>query len=98
MLTLHHVEDVELLLRRIRDVLRPDGWVAVIDLDEDDDGAFHEHNPDFDGHHGFGRDAFARALQNAGFRDIEISDAGAVEKELDGQTRPFPLFLAVGRA
>ncbi|GAB3312029.1 methyltransferase domain-containing protein [Epidermidibacterium keratini] len=97
MLALHHVDDIELLLRRVRDVLRPGGWVAVIDLDADDDGAFHEHNPDFDGHHGFSRDAFAQSLQNAGFTDIEISDGGIVDKEVHEQIRPFPLFLAIAR-
>lgn len=104
MLTLHHVDAVDLALRRLHAALRPGGWVAIIDLDEDPHGAFHRHNPDFDGHHGFGRERFAAQLAEAGFTDVRMVDAGVVDKEVDGQhgaggtVAPFPLFLAIGRA
>ena len=98
MLTLHHVDDVDLLLRRIRTVLKSGGWLALVDLDHDPHGGFHAHNPDFDGHHGFDRAALAQRIAAAGFHDVVIADAGAVEKEVHGQTEPFPLFIATARA
>lgn len=98
MLTLHHVDDVDLLLRRIRVVLKSGGWLALIDLDHDPHGGFHAHNPDFDGHHGFDRVTLAERIAAAGFHDVAVADAGAVEKEVHGQTEPFPLFLATARA
>lgn len=98
MLALHHIDDIDLLLTRVKGVLKPGAWLAIIDLDDDPNGAFHQHNPDFDGHHGFNRDRFAQALRGAGFTEIQVGDGGAVDKELDGQLQPFPLFLASARA
>lgn len=104
MLMLHHVDDVARVLARLHGLLRPGGWIAIIDLDEDPHGAFHRHNPDFDGHHGFGREQFAEQLAQAGFTDVRLVDAGVVDKEVTGQheaertVAPFPLFLAIGRA
>lgn len=98
MLALHHVVDLALLLRRMHAALRPDGWVAVVDLDADDRGAFHRHHPDFEGHHGFDRARFAALLEDAGFRAVELHDAGQVDKEVGDTVEPFPMFLAVARA
>ena len=95
MLALHHVDDVDLLLRTVRELLAPGGWVAVVDLDHDPHGEFHAHHRDFDGHHGFDRESFTQRLAAAGFSDIELSDAGRIDKAVDGATKPFPLFLAV---
>lgn len=98
MLALHHIHDLPVLLRRIHMALRPGGWVAVVDLDADERGAFHRHNPDFDGHHGFDRARFGNLLTEAGFRDVKLHDAGRVDKEVGGGVEPFPMFLAIGRA
>lgn len=100
-LALHHVQDLDTLLRRIHDLLVPGGWLAVVDLDDDRAGAFHANHDDFTGHHGFDRDAFAERLRRSGFRDVTVRDAGSVEKELGGDHQgrgTFGMFLAVGHA
>jgi ubiquinone/menaquinone biosynthesis C-methylase UbiE len=100
-LALHHVHDLDALLGRVREVLVPGGWLAVVDLDDDRAGAFHAHFEDFTGHHGFDRDAFADRLRRNGFHDVTVSDAGSVEKELGGDHQgrgTFSMFLAVGHA
>lgn len=105
MLALHHIPALEELLARVHDVVRPGGWVAIIDLDHDVDGAFHAHvGDDFDGHHGFDRDHLAGLLERVGFTDVATTDAGVVDKELESdghghesQTRSFPMFLATAR-
>jgi ubiquinone/menaquinone biosynthesis C-methylase UbiE len=97
-LALHHVREVDLLLERVRSVLVPGGWLAVVDLDDDRAGAFHASHDDFTGHDGFDRDAFANRLRDSGFRDVVVSDAGSVEKELGGDDHgrgTFSMFLAV---
>ena len=100
-LAFHHVEDLDALLARVRELLVPGGWLAVVDLDDDRAGAFHADHEDFTGHHGFDRDAFADRLRRSGFRDIVVSDAGSVKKELGGDDQgrgTFSMFLAVGHA
>ncbi len=100
-LALHHVREVDLLLERVRSILLPGGWLAVVDLDDDRAGAFHASHDDFTGHDGFDRDAFAQRLRDSGFRDVVVSDAGSVEKELGGDHQgrgTFSMFLAIGRA
>lgn len=100
-LALHHVHDLDVLLTRTRSLLEPGGWLAVIELDDDRDGAFHANYEEFTGHHGFDREAFADRLRSNGFHDVSVVDAGSVEKELGGDHQgrgTFTTFLAVGRA
>ena len=100
-LALHHVADLDALLARVHESLVPGGWLAVVDLDDDRAGAFHAHLEDFTGHHGFDREAFAERLRRNGFRDVTVSDAGSVEKELGGDDQgrgTFTMFLAVAHA
>lgn len=51
-LTLHHIGDVEELLRKFHNLLSPKGQLAIIDL-EKEDGSFHD-DP-FQSHKGFER-------------------------------------------
>lgn len=100
-LALHHVQDLDALLGRVREVLVPGGWLAVVDLDDDRVGAFHANFEDFTGHHGFDREAFAERLRHNGFHDVSVVDGGSIEKELGGDSQgrgTFSMFLAVGHA
>lgn len=98
-LVLHHIGDVDLVLRRFHDALRPGGRVAIIDLDSDG-GAYHAHHEHWDGHDGFARPAMAKALVEAGFADVRVTDGGITRRIVhhDGheESREFSLFLAVG--
>lgn len=99
-LALHHIHDLDTVLSRVAELLKPGGWFAVVDLDDDREGAFHAHVEDFTGHHGFDREAFAERLRRSGFRAVEITDGGSVEKELGGDDQgrgTFTMFLAVAR-
>lgn len=90
-MVLHHIPDVARVLERFAAVL-PDGGVAcIVDFDEED-GSFHDHLHDFDGHHGFDRGHLAGLLRQAGFATVEFHDAGAVTKDDGAQ---YPLFLAI---
>ena len=95
-LALHHVPDVPLVLRRFREALRPGGHLAIADLDLDHHGHFHGH--DFDGHHGFERDALAALIVDAGFAAPTFETVAMLKKTVDDTEREFPLFLATARA
>lgn len=96
-LTLHHMHDIAAVLRRCAALLAPGGWLAMADLDRDPHGDFHASVHDFHGHDGFTRESVTEWLEAAGFTEINVVDAGAVTKQVDGTDRDFPMFLAVGR-
>ncbi|MDI3329792.1 MAG: class I SAM-dependent methyltransferase [Micrococcus sp.] len=91
-LVLHHVHDVPAVLSGFRSLVEPGGHVAIADLDTED-GSFHAHLHDFDGHPGFDRRQLARWLEEAGFDDVSVADFTTIEKD----RTPFPVFLATAR-
>jgi ubiquinone/menaquinone biosynthesis C-methylase UbiE len=88
-MALHHVQDLDGLLRSVARLLVDGGRLAIADLDEDLDGAFHADKVDFDGHHGFDRQRLAEQLARAGFADVGFVDATTILKG----DREFGLFL-----
>jgi 2-polyprenyl-3-methyl-5-hydroxy-6-metoxy-1,4-benzoquinol methylase len=88
-MALHHVQNVDGLLRSLADLLVPGGRLFIADLDEDPDGGFHADRVDFDGHHGFDRQRLAEQLARAGFGDVSFVDATTILKN----DREFGVFL-----
>ncbi|WP_256794506.1 class I SAM-dependent methyltransferase [Terrabacter sp. Ter38] len=79
-MALHHVQDLDGLLRSVAELLVKGGQLAIADLDEDRDGAFHADKVDFDGHQGFDRQRLAEQLADAGFGDVRFVDATTILK------------------
>ncbi len=88
-MALHHVQDLDALLRSLADLLVKGGRLAIADLDEDPEGAFHAEKADFDGHHGFDRHRLAEQLARAGFAEVAFVDATTILKG----DREFGVFL-----
>jgi ubiquinone/menaquinone biosynthesis C-methylase UbiE len=88
-MALHHVQDLDGLLRPLAKLLGSGGRLAIADLDEDRDGAFHADKVDFDGHHGFDRRRLGEQLADAGFADVRFRDATTILKG----DREFGVFL-----
>jgi 2-polyprenyl-3-methyl-5-hydroxy-6-metoxy-1,4-benzoquinol methylase len=61
-MALHHVQDLDRLLRSVAGLLIDGGQLCIADLDEDPDGAFHADKVDFHGQHGFDRQRLAEKL------------------------------------
>jgi len=91
-LVLHHVHDVPRVLAGFHGLLDAGGHVAIADLDTED-GRFHAHLHDFDGHPGFDRGRLVRWLEEAGFDEVAVEDCTSIDK--DGTD--FPVFLATAR-
>jgi ubiquinone/menaquinone biosynthesis C-methylase UbiE len=88
-MALHHVQDLDGLLRSVARLLVDGGRLCIADLDEDPDGAFHADKVDFDGHHGFDRQRLGEQLASAGFADVSFVDATTIPKG----DREFGVFL-----
>lgn len=88
-MALHHVQDLDALLRSVATLLVDGGRLCIADLDEDRDGAFHADKVDFDGHHGFDRRRLAEQLARAGFAEVAFVDATTILKG----DREFGVFL-----
>lgn len=94
LMTLHHVSDVDRILRDFHALLRPDGALCIADLDRED-GSFH--GAGFDGHHGFEREALRDQLAQAGFGEIQFDTCYMMRKSQGEGAREYPVFLAVAR-
>jgi len=88
-MALHHVHDLGALLESVAGLLVDGGRLAIADLDEDPDGAFHAEKVDFDGHHGLNRQHLAEQLAHAGFVEVSFVDATTILKG----DREFGVFL-----
>jgi len=91
-LTLHHIGDVEELLRKFHNLLSPKGQLAIIDL-EKEDGSFHD-GP-FHGHKGFERTDLESKLRGVGFVPDHYEICYQIEKETEGSITKYPVFLMV---
>lgn len=91
-MALHHVADTAATFAALYQHLRPDGRLALADLDAED-GSFHP--PDTVGvfHSGFDRAALAATIAGAGFVDVAFDTATVVQRE----GRSYPVFLVTAR-
>lgn len=94
-MTLHHVPDIDRLLKQFCRVLKPGGRLALADLDEEG-GRFHEDNHGVF-HFGFDRQALCRQLADTGFFDVRAQTAAIVTKTEPGSPpENFSVFIVTG--
>ncbi|MCD6526765.1 MAG: class I SAM-dependent methyltransferase [Desulfuromonas sp.] len=94
-MVLHHVCEVEPLIKSMVAALAPGGYLALADLDSDD-GQFHDQPVGVE-HYGFDRSALCRQLQKAGLVEVGAHTAHTIVKQREGKERGFPVFLVSGR-
>lgn len=93
LMTLHHVPDIDAVLKGLHSLLAAPGYLCIADLDSED-GSFH--GPDFSGHKGFDRDALQEQAVQAGFSNIRFSSVFTIRKAVaGGGEKDFPVFLMV---
>jgi ubiquinone/menaquinone biosynthesis C-methylase UbiE len=95
-MTLHHMEDIESLLKQFYECLLPGGLLCIADLDSDK-GKFHSDNNGVF-HSGFDRSLMRTLLIQHGFNNVRDVTAARIVKNLpDGQPREFSVFLMTAR-
>lgn len=93
-MTLHHMPDTDQILKIFHDLLNPDGYLCIADLDKED-GSFH--GPEVDVHPGFDRGDLSRRIVQAGFSDLQFQTVFRIAKEQPAGTRDYPVFLMTAR-
>ena len=98
-LVLHHVDPLPTALSAMFATLKPGGWLAAIDL-EQDGGAYHAQHADFHGHDGFVHHQLQVLIEGAGFTEVTFRAAGHTTRTAHGdheEDREFALFLVTAR-
>ncbi len=91
LMTMHHILDVEKVIRKFSTLLKPQGYICIADLDKED-GTFH--GPGFIGHNGFDRAEMERILEKCGFCSTKSETCFEVVKDMgEGLKRTYPAFL-----
>lgn len=95
LMTLHHIANLDRFLTSAAKILDDHGTLMIADIYQDD-GSFHEHVADFDGHDGFEVDALSKKLADTGFCVTQANPYFEIRKEtLTGEMRTYPLFFLV---
>lgn len=95
LMVMHHIENIERVIRGFFQMLKPQGYVCIADLVAED-GSFH--GAGFSGHHGFNESQLARKLESCGFNNVGSKICFEVIKESDtGQPKKYPLFFMIGQ-
>jgi len=92
LMTFHHIDDTDKILRDLFSLLVSPGYLCIADLDSED-GSFH--GPGFTGHQGFDRNALESKVLQTGFSSVNFTTVFEITKG-EKQTR-FPVFLMIAR-
>ncbi|MCX6155276.1 MAG: class I SAM-dependent methyltransferase [Candidatus Kapabacteria bacterium] len=96
-MTLHHITDINNLMKLFNKLLPTNGYLCIADLDRED-GSFHSHSDNFNGYFGFQRSDIENYYLTNGFEVIYYNIALMMNKIVDsGETKQFPVFLIVGK-
>ena len=95
LMTLHHIPDTKNILNKFYDLLEPNGYLLVADLDKED-GSFHTDGTT-DVHKGFAQNELQKQVESAGFGNVTFSTVYEIKKKIDGHEKAFPVFLMSAR-
>jgi len=94
-MVLHHVDDIESIIKKFYVMLNPGGYLAVADL-YPEDGSFHGEG--FTGHNGFDILELSELVRKNGFSDINHDKCFVINKKIsDSATKQFDVFLLTAK-
>ncbi|MEW8957209.1 class I SAM-dependent methyltransferase [Clostridium sp.] len=95
-MALHHIENIQEVLKSLIRLLRENGALCIVDLDEED-GGFHKNYKDFNGHNGFNQEEVKGILCELGLKDVQSRTFYYGEKIIDGEKINYSLFSMIGK-
>ncbi len=94
LMTLHHMPDVNKTLNIFNSILEPNGYLCIADLVQED-GSFHSHHNEFNGHNGFDKDWLSEILLKNGFQVDYYKECYVIDKKVNEKIIKYPLFLMI---
>lgn len=94
LMTMHHILDLNEILKVFNSILNPGGFLCIADL-VSEDGSFHSKYPDFNGHLGFNKDELEKILVSNGFNIEFYNICYEIEQIINGEIKKYPLFLMI---
>jgi len=91
-MVLHHIIDVDGILKKFSKMLNSGGILAIADL-HPEDGSFHGEG--FGGHNGFEIEKLSALLRNSGFTVKDITTCFTIERNTSSGVRLFDVFLMI---
>lgn len=95
-MTLHHILDIENIIKIFYDLLNENGILCIIDLDKED-GSFHINEKNFKGHNGFEHREIEDTLKIVGFSNIKSETFFQGKKVYEEKKIPYSMFYTVGQ-
>jgi len=94
-MVLHHVNDIESIIKKFSSLLNPGGYLAIADLYEED-GSFHGEG--FTGHKGFNIGKLSEILSKNGLKKLTHRTCFTIDKKIsETKTKKFDVFLLIGK-
>ncbi len=94
-MVLHHVTDIENIIRKFYNLLNPGGHLAIADL-YPEDGSFH--GKEFTGHKGFDPEELSKLILRPGFKNISYQKCYVLKKRIsDSETKQLDVFLLIAK-
>jgi 2-polyprenyl-3-methyl-5-hydroxy-6-metoxy-1,4-benzoquinol methylase len=95
LMVLHHVGNVETVIKKFHCMLNPGGYLAIADL-YSEDGSFH--GDGFHGHRGFDPVSLAAMLEKNGFTGITHNKVYVIDKKIsENSSMNFDIFLMTAK-
>ena len=96
LMTLHHITDINKTLNTFNSLIEQDGFLCIADLVKED-GSFHAHEKDFDGHNGFDKKELTEILSDSNFTMEYYNECFEIEKEVGETVKKYPVFIMIGK-
>lgn len=94
-MVLHHVSDIEHIVRDFYKLLNPGGFLAIADL-YTEDGSFHGEG--FTGHMGFDIEKLSNKISKVGFSNISERQCFVINRKIsETETKKFGVFLLIAK-
>jgi len=91
-MALHHIVDIDRILKRFYNMINSNGTLCIVDLNEDD-GRFHKSEVGFTGHNGFSQEWMKSILEANKFTNVKSQTFYKSSKVIDDEEIEYSLFI-----